>query len=67
MHWSSPAGRLLDNVHRLEFICQNFTVDWGEVPVDESTGLRVLKEERERWQREQPPARPQNGLPDEDS
>ena len=45
----SSAGMLLDRLFHLEFVLNNFAVDWGSVTAEEVQGLRALKEERERW------------------
>lgn len=49
----SSAGRLFERVLELEFDCANFAVPWNEVTAEEVKGLQVLKEERDRYQREQ--------------
>jgi hypothetical protein len=49
----SAAGRLFERVLELEFACTNFAVPWSEITAEEVKGLQVIKEERERYQREQ--------------
>jgi hypothetical protein len=42
-------NRLLD----LEFDVGKFRVDWADVTAEEALGLRILADERDRYQREQ--------------
>ena len=37
----------------LEFAVAKFKVDWGDVTAEEALGLRILADERDRYQREQ--------------
>ena len=48
----SNAGRLFERVLELEFDTANFAVPWSEVTAEEVKGLQVLKDERDRYQRE---------------
>jgi hypothetical protein len=55
----SNAGRLFERVLELDFDCANFAVPWSEITAEEAVGLRVLKDERERYRQEllkRPPA-----------
>jgi hypothetical protein len=49
----STAGRLLDRVLHLDFLAANFKIPWNEVTAEEVTALRILREERDQYQREQ--------------
>ena len=49
----SAAGRLLGRLLDLEFDVGKFKVDWADVTAEEALGLRILADERERYQREQ--------------
>ena len=49
----SRAGRLFERVLELEFSCNNFVVPWSDVTAEEAVGLQILKDERDRYQREQ--------------
>ena len=49
----SHAGRLFERLLELEFDAHHFSIPWTEVTVEEVKGLQILKEERERYQREQ--------------
>jgi hypothetical protein len=49
----SAAGRLLGRLLDLEFDVGKFRVDWAEVTAEEALGLRILADERDRYQREQ--------------
>jgi hypothetical protein len=49
----SNAGRLFERVLELEFSCNNFVVPWSDVTAEEAVGLQILKDERDRYQREQ--------------
>lgn len=49
----SAAGRLFERVLELEFACANFAVPWSEISAEEVKGLQVIKEERDRYQRDQ--------------
>ena len=48
----SSAGRLFERVLELEFDCAHFAVPWHEITAEEVKGLQVLKDERDRYQRE---------------
>jgi predicted RNA-binding Zn-ribbon protein involved in translation (DUF1610 family) len=48
----SGAGRLFERVLELEFDCLHFAVPWNDVTAEEVKGLQVLKEERDRYQRD---------------
>ncbi len=49
----SAAGRLLGRLLDLEFDVGKFRVDWADVTAEEALGLRILADERDRYQREQ--------------
>jgi hypothetical protein len=49
----SAAGRLFERVLELEFSTAHFDIPWSEVTAEETRGLQILKEERDRYQREQ--------------
>ncbi|MGD0497533.1 MAG: hypothetical protein ABSC23_03755 [Bryobacteraceae bacterium] len=49
----SNAGRLFERVLELEFDVEHFAVSWGEITAEEVRGLQVIKEERDRFKREQ--------------
>jgi hypothetical protein len=40
-------------VLELEFDAAHFSIPWSDVTAEEVRGLQILKEERDRWQREQ--------------
>ena len=46
-------GRLLNRLLDLEFAVGKFRVDWADVTAEEALGLRILADERDRYQREQ--------------
>jgi predicted RNA-binding Zn-ribbon protein involved in translation (DUF1610 family) len=48
----SHAGRLFERVLELEFDTKNFSVPWSDVTAEEVKGLQILKDERDRYQRE---------------
>ncbi len=48
----SAAGRLLTRILDIEFDVAKFRVGWGEVTAEEALGLRVLADERDKYQRE---------------
>lgn len=48
----SAAGRLFERVLELEFDAAHFSIPWSDVTAEEVRGLQILKEERERYQRE---------------
>jgi predicted RNA-binding Zn-ribbon protein involved in translation (DUF1610 family) len=58
----SSAGRLFERVLELEFDCAHFAVPWNEVTAEEVKGLQALKEERDRYQREQQRQNQPHGL-----
>jgi hypothetical protein len=37
----------------LEFDTRTFSVPWGDVPAEEAKGLQILKDERDKYLREQ--------------
>jgi hypothetical protein len=49
----SVAGRLFERVLELEFDAAHFHIPWSDVTAEEVRGLQILKEERERFHREQ--------------
>jgi hypothetical protein len=49
----TAAGRLLNRVMDIEFDVAKFKVDWADVTAEEALGLRILADERDRYQREQ--------------
>lgn len=49
---TSPAGRLLEQVLELDADTKRFKIDWGEVSAEQAFGLRVLDQERSKWERE---------------
>jgi len=49
----SSAGRLFERVLELEFDAANFSIPWSDVTAEEVRGLQILKDERDRYQREQ--------------
>jgi predicted RNA-binding Zn-ribbon protein involved in translation (DUF1610 family) len=49
----SHAGRLFERVLELEFDAVHFSIPWSDVTAEEVRGLQILKEERDRYQREQ--------------
>jgi len=49
---NSSAGRLLERVLQLDFNTEHFAVSWADVSAEEVRGLQILKEERNRWDRE---------------
>ena len=48
----SQAGRQLERILELEFDTAHFSIPWHEVTSEEVKGLQILKEERDRYQRE---------------
>jgi predicted RNA-binding Zn-ribbon protein involved in translation (DUF1610 family) len=48
----SHAGRLFERVLELEFDSTNFSVPWADVTAEEVKGLQILKDERDKYQRE---------------
>jgi predicted RNA-binding Zn-ribbon protein involved in translation (DUF1610 family) len=48
----SHAGRLFERVLELEFDTAHFSIPWSDVTAEEVRGLQVLKDERDRYQRE---------------
>lgn len=57
----SHAGRLFERVLELEFDATNFSIPWHEVTAEEVKGLQILKDERERYNRES--IKRDNGFP----
>lgn len=49
----SNAGRLFERLLELEFDAAHFSIPWNDVTAEEVRGLQILKEERDRYQREQ--------------
>jgi len=49
----SNAGRLFERLLELEFDATHFSIPWSDVTAEEVRGLQILKEERDRYQREQ--------------
>jgi len=49
----SSSGRLFERLLELEFDAAHFSIPWSDVTAEEVRGLQILKEERDRWQREQ--------------
>ncbi len=49
----SAAGRLFERLLELEFDAAHFSIPWSDVTAEEVRGLQILKEERDRYQREQ--------------
>ena len=49
---AKSAGRLFERVLELEFDCAHFAVPWHEITAEEVKGLQVLKDERDRYQRD---------------
>jgi predicted RNA-binding Zn-ribbon protein involved in translation (DUF1610 family) len=48
----SAAGRLFERLLELEFDAAHFSIPWSDVTAEEVRGLQILKEERDRYQRE---------------
>ena len=46
------AGQTMSRLLELDFMADRFRIGWGEVTAEEVRGLQVLKEERDRFQRE---------------
>jgi hypothetical protein len=49
----SNAGRLFERLLELEFDAAHFSIPWSDVTAEEVCGLQILREERDRYQREQ--------------
>lgn len=49
----SHAGRLFERALELEFDTKNFAVPWSEITAEEVKALQILKDERDRYLREQ--------------
>ena len=49
---ASEAGKLLELVLELDDTINTYKVDWNEIQADQATGLRVLKDEREKYRAE---------------
>ena len=58
----SNAGRLFERLLELEFDAAHFIIPWSDVTAEEVRGLQILKEERDRYQREQA-QKPPNAFP----
>ena len=58
----SNAGRLFERLLELEFDAGHFSIPWSDVTAEEVRGLQILKEERDRYQREQA-QKPPNAFP----
>ncbi len=52
MRATTEAGRLLERTLELDFDCERFRVGWGEITCEEAGALKILKQERDKWQRE---------------
>lgn len=50
---TSPTGGLLDRVLELDFDTAKFSVDWSTIPEDEALGLKILDQERRKWESEE--------------
>ena len=50
---TSPAGRLLERVLDLDFDTQRFQVDWSDISAEEAAALKILAQERDKWNREE--------------
>ena len=48
----SAAGALLERVLELDFDAKHFRIGWDEVTAEEAWGLKVLDQERGKWQKE---------------
>lgn len=48
----SNAGRLFERLLELEFYAERFNIPWSEVTAEETSGLQILMEERNRYHRE---------------
>ena len=48
----SSTGQLLDRILEHEFDCKHYKVDPGEVSVEVREGLKVLEQERGKWEKE---------------
>jgi hypothetical protein len=53
MRVRSDAGRLLDRVLDIEFDLDKLQVGWGEVTCEEVSALRILSQERRKWEKEE--------------
>jgi hypothetical protein len=49
----SHSGRLFERLLDLEFDASHFSIPWSDVTAEEVRGLQILREERDRYQREQ--------------
>lgn len=49
---NTGAGRTMGRVLEMDFIADRFRVGWDEVSVEDVRGLQVLKQERDRWEKE---------------
>lgn len=48
----SAAGRLLERVLDLDFDTQRFKIGWDDVTCEEASALKILVQERNKWERE---------------
>lgn len=46
----------------MDFAAEHFSIPWSDITVEEAHGIQILKEERNRYQREQAQKRP-NAFP----
>ncbi|MEO8715635.1 MAG: hypothetical protein ABI369_11535 [Acetobacteraceae bacterium] len=58
----SNAGRLFERLLHLEFDAAHFSIPWSDVTAEKVRGLAILKEERDRYQRQQA-QKPPNAFP----
>lgn len=67
MRQRSVAGRLLERVLQLDFIFPpGSALPWAEITAAEVKGLQILRQERDKYQRERAERSPNHGgLPDE--
>ena len=49
----SEAGRLLERVLELDFDTQRLKIGWDEITCEEDAGLKILVQERTKWQNEE--------------
>ena len=48
----TQAGRLLDRVLDLDFDMKHLHIPWSDVTAEEVMGIKILDQERDKWQRE---------------
>jgi len=48
----TPAGRLLERTLDLDFDTSHFTVDWADITCEEDQALKILTQERSKWESE---------------